>query len=242
MTGRRHLRRADLSEVVALLRTHESDLGEFLTRNPQGRQVPGYLGQLAEHLVAEQALAIKELDQLQKSIEHIKQVVTTQQGCAKGGGQSEMLQVTDLVEEALRMDAGRPADHDIQVVKEFESVPAVSVEKHKVLQILVNLVRNAKQACHEGGRPEMRLTLRVTNMDDRVRIAVSDNGVGISPESLARIFAHGFTTKKDGHGFGLHSAVTAAKDMGGSLQVQSAGLGQGATFTLELACEPFDQV
>jgi len=148
-----------------------------------------------------------------------------------------MLQVADLVGDALRMDSGRPADHDIQVVKEFESVPAVSVEKHKVLQILVNLVRNAKQACHEGGRPEMRLTLRVTNGDDRVRIAVSDDGVGISPENLARIFAHGFTTRKEGHGFGLHSGALAAKEMGGSLHVSSQGVGCGATFTLELPLE-----
>jgi signal transduction histidine kinase len=67
-----------------------------------------------------------------------------------------------------------------------------------------------------------------------VRISVTDNGVGIRPEHLTHIFEHGFTTRKDGHGFGLHSGAIAAKEMGGSLAVYSAGPDQGATFTLSL--------
>jgi two-component system NtrC family sensor kinase len=58
--------------------------------------------------------------------------------------------------------------------------------------------------------------------------------VGIAPENLTRIFSHGFTTRTDGHGFGLHSAALAAQQMGGRLTAQSDGPGRGATFTLEL--------
>jgi signal transduction histidine kinase len=112
----------------------------------------------------------------------------------------------------------------------------MNVEKHKILQILVNLMRNAKYACDESGRADKRLTVRVVNGDGRVRISVTDNGVGIPPENLTRIFNHGFTTRVSGHGFGLHSGALAAKEMGGSLTVQSAGPGQGAVFTLELPC------
>jgi C4-dicarboxylate-specific signal transduction histidine kinase len=103
-----------------------------------------------------------------------------------------------------------------------------------VLQILVNLIRNAKYACDEAGRPDKRLSMRVTKGDELVRIAVRDNGIGIPPENLTRIFGHGFTTKKDGHGFGLHSGALAAKELGGSLTAHSDGVGRGATFTLEL--------
>src|SRR5438093_622968 len=138
------------------------------------------------------------------------------------------------------------------------------------MQILVNLVRNAKHACDDSGRTDKRLTLRVSSVSSgagvppalpgvspakenkdgrqdarsgsrdgcptpgRIRISVTDNGVGIPPENLTRIFAHGFTTKKNGHGFGLHSGALAAKEMGGSLSVHSLGLRRGATFTLEL--------
>ena len=113
-------------------------------------------------------------------------------------------------------------------------MPPLAVEKHKVLQILVNLVRNAKYACDESGRADKALTVSVTNGDGRVRISVADNGVGIPPENLTRIFNHGFTTRKEGHGFGLHSGALAAKEMGGSLAAFSEGPGTGAAFTLEL--------
>jgi len=230
----------NLSKVVALLREHETDLGPFLTTNQQGKQIPAYLSQLAEHLGGEQVAALHELAELQKNIEHIRDIVTMQQSFAKVSGMVEMLSATDLVEDALRMNASGLARHDIQVVKEFGEVPLIAVEKHKLLQILVNLVRNAMQACDDSGRSENKLTVRTTRLNGHVRIEVSDNGVGISPENLSRIFSHGFTTKKDGHGFGLHNSALGAKEMGGSLSVQSGGFGQGATFTLELPCPTQD--
>ncbi len=225
---------ASLAKVVALIREHEADLGSFFGTDPKGKQLPGYLAQLSEHLAGEQAAALKELAHLQKNIEHIKEIVTMQQSYARMSGVAETLPVTELVEDALRMNSGALVRHDVQVIKEFEEVPPVSVDQHKVLQILVNLIRNAKYACDESGRPDKRLWMRVTKGDDRVRIAVTDNGVGIPPENLTRIFGHGFTTRKDGHGFGLHSGALAAKEMGGNLSVQSEGVGRGATFTLEL--------
>jgi signal transduction histidine kinase len=78
------------------------------------------------------------------------------------------------------------------------------------------------------------LTVRVANEDGRLKISVIDNGVGIPPENLTKIFNHGFTTRKDGHGFGLHSGALAATEMGGALVAHSDGPGQGASFTLEL--------
>jgi PAS domain S-box-containing protein len=231
---------ADLSKVVAMFHEHESDLGAFFTNNPKGKQIPVYLAHLAEHLSTEQAVALEELAGLQKNIGHIKDIITMQQSFAKAPGITDKLSITDLVEDALKMNAGAFARHDIVLIKEFQKVPFVTVEKHKVLQILVNLLNNAKQSCDELNPPEKRLTLRVTNGNDRVRIAVTDNGMGVLPENLTRIFAHGFTTKKDGHGFGLHSGALAAKQMGGSLSVNSDGPGQGATFTLELPCQTGD--
>jgi signal transduction histidine kinase len=126
------------------------------------------------------------------------------------------------------------ARHNVKVVQEFDEVPPIQAEKHKALQILVNLLRNAKHACDDSGREDKEITLRITGDENRVKIMVSDNGIGIPAENLTRIFNHGFTTRKDGHGFGLHNSANAAKEMGGVLLVYSAGVGQGATFTLEL--------
>ena len=225
---------ANLSKVVALLREHETDLGAFLTGDPKGKQLPDYLAQLSGHLVSEQETALKELAELQKNIEHIKSIITVQQDSSKKPRAPEVTNLMELVEDALKMNANGLARAGIHVTKEFEKVPPILTKKNQVLHILVNLVRNAREACRTTNGQENRLAIRVNQEAGRVRIAVVDNGSGISPENLAKIFTHGFTTKKDGHGFGLHSATLAAKEMGGSLSVQSDGPGQGAAFTLEL--------
>jgi signal transduction histidine kinase len=128
--------------------------------------------------------------------------------------------------------------HEVEVVRDYHEVPPITVEKHKAVQVLVNLIRNAKQACDDAGPAVKKMTLRVANGAGSVRVSVIDNGVGIPAENLTRIFAHGFTTKSNGHGFGLHGAALAAQEMGGSLSVHSDGGGAGATFTLELPVDP----
>jgi len=143
--------------------------------------------------------------------------------------------VESLIEDALQLNMDSFTRHHITVVREYDPVPPVSVDKHKVLQILVNLLRNSKHAMDDSQPHEKRLTLKIRRQnDDTVAIIVTDTGVGIAPENLTRIFSHGFTTRKDGHGFGLHSAALAAQQMGGRLLANSDGPGRGATFIFEL--------
>jgi signal transduction histidine kinase len=164
-----------------------------------------------------------------------------QQNYAKISGVTETVNVTHLVEDALRMNAGALARHEVELVRVYADVPPVTVDKHRVLQILVNLIRNAKYACDDTGRKDKQLKLQVARTETGVRIAVIDNGIGIPPENLSRIFNHGFTTRKKGHGFGLHSGALAARELGGALTVESQGVGHGATFILELPTLPKSQ-
>lgn len=162
-----------------------------------------------------------------------------QQNYSKVSGVVETLPVVELVEDAVRMNAAALARHEVRILREYTEVPFVVVERHKVLQILVNLIRNAKYALDEGGKEDRLLTLRIDrNSGDFVHVSVVDNGIGISPENLTRIFEHGFTTRKEGHGFGLHSGALAAQEMGGTLTVNSDGTSKGATFTLSLPTKP----
>ncbi len=216
---------AGLARVVALLREHEADLGAFISSDPKGRQIPGYLAQLAEYLSEEHAAALTELEELQENIEHIKEIVSLQQNSAALGGVAEEVCATNLVEDALKMNASSLGRRGIQILREFEDAPPVMTQRHKVLQILVNLIRNSGQACEASHHADNRLTLRVAPGGNGVSISVTDNGVGIAPEHLTRIFSHGFTTKKDGHGFGLRSAALAAEELDGSLTVSSGGVG-----------------
>ena len=158
-----------------------------------------------------------------------------QQSYAKVSGVFENLPAHRLVEDAISMNMGAFQRHGIVVDRQFSPVPLVRVDRHKVLQILINLLRNAKYALDELKRSDKRITVSIFAVNERnVHIVVADNGIGISEENLTRIFAHGFTTRQEGHGFGLHSGALAARAMGGSLSVASAGVGHGATFTLEL--------
>ncbi len=158
-----------------------------------------------------------------------------QQAYATVVGVFEPLEAASLLEDAVRMNKAALARHDIRVEREFAAVPPVYAERGKVLQILVNLVSNAKYACDNGSRPEKVITLRVSSgTPGLVHFVVQDNGVGIPAENLTRIFQHGFTTKATGHGFGLHSSALAAREMKGTLTVASDGPGTGATFVLEL--------
>jgi signal transduction histidine kinase len=222
----------NLGKVVSLLREHEADLGNFLTQDAKGKQALGYLAALSEHLMKEQEALMQELAQIQKGTRHIDEIVRAQQNYARVSGTVETLRVADIIGDALKMSVtGR---NGIQIVKEIPEDLTLTVEKHKVLQILVNLMRNAKQACDGASAEVKMLTIRASNGGDFVHVAVSDNGVGIDPQNVGRIFSHGFTTKKDGHGFGLHSSAAAAKQLGGALRVNSDGVGKGATFTLDL--------
>jgi C4-dicarboxylate-specific signal transduction histidine kinase len=157
-----------------------------------------------------------------------------QQSYARTSGVIETISVPDMIEDTLRIHAGGLARHDIETFRDYQVRPVVTTDKHKVMQILINLVRNAKYACDESGRIDKKITVRTTSNERFVQIAIADNGVGIPSENLTRIFNHGFTTRASGHGFGLHSGALAAKELGGSLSVVSPGVNFGATFVLEL--------
>jgi PAS domain S-box-containing protein len=222
-----------LVRVAELLNKHASDLAAFLA-DSQGRHLPRYLQELGAELIAERDVASAELSELRGNIEHIKEIVAMQQSYARRSGLTDTVDIRTLVEDSLRMNEGDFSHHGVTLVRDFQQVPMINVDKHKVLQILVNMIRNAKYACHESGNAEKRVTVQVRTADDKLLVAVIDTGVGIPPENLGRIFNHGFTTRKNGHGFGLHSCALAAKELGGSLQGESAGPDQGATFTLTL--------
>jgi signal transduction histidine kinase len=227
-------RSSALGRVAALLQQHDGDLAAFVSTDERAKHLPVYLAQLAEQLTLDQAATLQELESLRKNIDHIKEIVNMQQSYSKLVGVPERLAVKTLVDDALRMNSGTFSRHGVTLKCEFENVPEIVVEKHKVLQILVNLLRNAKYACESSGKPDKLVVMRVSNQAGGVQIKVTDNGIGIRPEHIPRIFTHGFTTKEDGHGFGLHSGALTARDLGGVLRVDSAGPGRGATFTLDL--------
>jgi signal transduction histidine kinase len=225
----------NFAKAAELLNSQNGELATWLTSDPNGQRLPGYLIRLSAHLAAENQELIVDLDQLARNVEHIKEIVSVQQNYACVSGVIEALSAEQIVEDAVRMNLAKFNRLGIEIARHYSPVPLVSVDKHKVVQILINLIRNAKHAIEEVSRPDKRITIRLGRGEKGfVNVAITDNGAGITPENLTRIFQHGFTTKKRGHGFGLHSAALAAREMGGSLGARSDGPDTGATFTLSL--------
>jgi C4-dicarboxylate-specific signal transduction histidine kinase len=223
-----------LARAVKLMQRPDGDLGRFLSEDPKGRLLPAYLSKLSEALEAEQRVLAGEVETLTASVDHIKQIVVIQQSYAGASSLAEPVPPATLVDDAVRMCADELARHAVAVQRELAALPVLALDRHRTLMILLNLISNAKDAMRNQPAPR-RITLALDRPEpERLRFRVMDSGEGIAPDNLARIFAHGFTTRSDGHGYGLHSCAIAAREMGGALSVHSDGPGCGATFTLEL--------
>ena len=224
-----------LQKTATMMVEQNGNLANFITSDPKGRLIPAYLTNLGSHLLSERKDALAELESLARNIEHIKEIVAVQQSHARVFGVVERIRPEVLVNDAIRMVSVSLRRHQIDLICAVETSSYLEVDRHKVLQILVNLLRNAKHAMEGSESDIRRISVRVSEDETgAVLMTVSDSGCGIPAENLTRIFSHGFTTRKDGHGFGLHSSALAAQQMGGVLTVNSDGPGHGASFALKL--------
>lgn len=222
-------------DVADLIAEHADDLGTFFTEDERGRRLPRYVATLAAQLNAERAAIRMEIEGLRENVDHVKAVVSAQQSVAGTGGHEEHCRIADIVDQAVRLRRASIDEYDVQLNLDSGDSPLGWHDRHKVIQILVNLLKNAVESLREVPVDERCLEVRVRRLGgDRVAVDVADTGVGIAPERLERMFAQRFSTKPDGHGFGLHASANLSSEVGGRLRAFSDGPGRGATFTLEL--------
>ncbi|MFO0837291.1 MAG: ATP-binding protein [Phycisphaerae bacterium] len=223
-----------LARLSELLEKHRADLAEFIARDDRGRHVPEYLARLAAALSEEQNSLMRELSTLQNSVEHVNQIIQAQHTFASGAGHAEPASLREIVEGAIAIMEAAHKRHGIRVESNLAEIPTCMLDRSKLMQILVNLLTNAKDAlgARQIGDKRIEVSLRLEGATAVIR--VTDNGSGIAPENLTRIFSNGFTTKRNGRGYGLHYCALAAGEMGGKLSVSSDGVDRGATFALEV--------
>jgi two-component system, NtrC family, sensor kinase len=224
-----------VQDVAQLLADNEANLPAFFASDERGKRLPGYLVKLADSLTSERKAMTGEVRELIENVTHIKQIIAQQQSLSKLGGLNEIFPLAKVVEDAEKFLHSTTLKREVHLTLALDKVEPILIDRQKVLQIVVNLIKNAIEAV-EGinDRPRaVGVSLRDTGSGHQT-IVVRDNGCGIPPERLKKMFTHGFTTKKTGHGFGLHSCVNLAREMGGDLTVASDGEGLGASFTLTL--------
>ena len=224
---------AGLTRSLELVDAYPGGLPAFLGTD-KGKLLPAYLSTVSRHLAGENARVLDELDSVNRNVEHIKTIVAMQQSYARPTGLKQTVAIAELIDDALHMGDTSFARHGIEVVTDYAGDLTLVTDRHKVLQILINLISNARHALQDQRGGPQQLLVRAHATASSVVVALTDTGVGIPAENLDKIFQHGFTTKPGGHGFGLHASANAARELGGSLQVASDGPGRGASFTLEL--------
>lgn len=231
---------SDLTKAINVMEQHLGDIGDYVTHDDRGKHLPRFLVDASCQMSEEEDVLLAEIRSLIGNIDHIKAVVAAQQKHAKGmSGVVQEMSLAELLEDAIHINTASMQRHSVEITREFDDLDMVLSDKQMLLQILVNLISNAKYACMESGNEYHHLTIRLLREgEDHVLIELQDNGMGIAKENLTKIFSHGFTTREEGHGFGLHSAVISANELDGSLTATSDGPGLGATFSLRIPYKP----
>jgi len=232
------LRTESLDKLAGLLEDHGADLARFVTDDPRGARLVPMVRALATNIGRERDEAMSEIANLGRHVDHIKAIVRSQQQAAKVGGATEEVELASVLDAAVELQRDSLAKQGIEVVRDCAEVPPVWTDRHRLVQIVANLVSNARQALRDAGRAKGTITFRLAAREDTVRLSVSDDGPGVPVELAEQIFQHGFTTKADGHGFGLHGSANMATELGGRLFLEPPLPGHGATFHLELPRRP----
>ena len=224
---------SDLSKATRIMEQHLDNLGNFVTQDERGKHLAPFLIDLSHQMTTDEEGILQEVQSLTKNVEHIRDIITLQQSHTGVSGLVEEASLAGLIEDAIHINSASPERHGIEITRDFEDVPIVAIDRQKLVQVFVNVISNAKYALIHSDRPEKRMSVRMHRLTEgQVQIDVEDNGIGIAEENLTRIFSHGFTTRKEGHGFGLHSASLAVKELGGELAASSEGPGKGALFSI----------
>ncbi len=222
--------------VLNMLLSHIEDLKNYLENDPKGKLLPEYITESKPHMEAKFDSITAEISRLHENITHIKNIVAMQGTLSGAAGMMEEVNISATIDSALEINASSLNKNEISIDKELNNTLILITDKNKVMQILVNLIQNAKDAILSGDTQNKTKTIKIQMKptDDFLNITIEDNGMGIASQNLTKIFSFGFTTKQKGHGFGLHSSALLAKELGGSLHAESDGLGMGARFILSL--------
>lgn len=232
----------NLEKALKMIDDHRDNLGDYFTNDPKGKLLPQYLSEVGKAIGENHATSIETFQYLLRKVKMIEDIVSSQQQYVKMGRFMEDVTMEDVVRESIGMlGLGNPREN-FRLVTHFDDVPPVRGQRVKIMQIVINLLKNALESIGSASSEKIHeIEVRLTQEGTYIVLSIRDTGIGVAAENLDKIFSHGFTTKKDGHGFGLHFCANAARELAGSLKVESPGENKGATFILRLPASKFSK-
>ncbi|MCP3683642.1 MAG: response regulator, partial [bacterium] len=217
-----------------LLRENMDKLEDFICNDPKGKKLMEFYLDIEDNLIKERTELEKSIDRIENRTEIIASVIDAQRGYTKDVAfLVEEVDLVEMVEDAITMNLDFIEQNSIEIEKEMADIRPIPIQKLKMIQILMNLITNAKDAMKKTPNDNRQIKFLLNEQGETVQLKVIDTGGGILPENIESIFNHGFTTKKDHQGFGLHSCANHMSEMGGKMWAESEGEGLGATFILE---------
>ncbi len=226
------LRLEQLQQAASLILANRATLAGFLTEDARGRHLPDYLPALSAQFSSQVQAMQSELEATDKLLEHLRDIVSAQQVRAQVGGHREPVDLKELLD--ITLIAQELELSHVQVLRNYEDVPRVTTDRHKLLLILVNLLNNARDAVLASAVQPGRIVVHLERDEDHAVIIIEDSGVGMSAEVLQRLWRFGYTTKPKGQGFDLHNSANAAREIGATIEAQSDGPDKGSRFTVRL--------
>lgn len=221
-----------LEQANAILRENIDQLDHFIANHPKGKKIMQYYLKLEEPLKNERQKVLKQSRRLNEKIELINEAIAAQQNYAGASMYADETSLSEMIDNALALQAGSIERHGLEIEKDLNPVNSIMAHRSKLIHVLVNIFKNAKESMTKNAPDNRVIKIKSWQDDDWVYLSISDNGAGIKEENLGKIFTQEFTTKQDGHGFGLHSSANYMTEMGGKITVDSDGKNKGATFTL----------
>ena len=221
-----------LIKANKLLREHIDHIDQFIFEDPRGKKLLNYYLKLEEPLRKEREDIVTQSERLDEKISIINDVITAQQSHAVSSQITSETVLSEIVESTLSLQEDLVEDYKLDVTTDLKATTPVIAQRSKLIHVLVNFIKNAGESMEENHPENKKLTIKTWEDSYKVYLSVTDNGLGIKGENLDKIFSHTYTTKKKGHGFGLHSSANYMKEMGGKIKVSSEGRGKGTTFTL----------
>lgn len=225
-----------LPKILTLLEENQDDLTNYLKNDEKGKLFFPYFRKLTEHLEQQREGLQSELERLNSNLEHVNQVIAIQQSSGNlGANLLEKIRLEELLEDVIILFSNRMRRLNINLERQYGEVPLFLSAKTKIQQVVINCLKNAIEALSSSDVVEKRLIIKMGFINQNsICVEITDNGVGIKKEHLKKLFSFGFTTKTEGHGYGLHNSVLIAKELGGDLRAVSGGVNQGATFIFEI--------
>ena len=206
--------------------------------DPEEReQVNQIVSILPDALAEEYDHINNEMKRIRDKHEHIESIIHLQMRYARLTGDIETVNVNKVLLDSLEMLEDTIVKNSVTVTKELDpELPAIRIEQSKLLQVMINIVKNAVEAMRntEPEKRSIKITSRFDSVGKSVSISVKDSGVGFEQEAQKKLFTYGYTTKKTGSGFGLHSCANFLIAYHGSIEAKSEGSGKGAEFIINL--------